>query len=74
MGSAGAQRCTECSKKVGLLPFTCRCGKVLCTIHRLASQHDCGFDYRTVGREKLALDNQLVVAPKVARIVSLPGK
>ncbi len=29
-------RCTQCSKKVGLTGFGCRCGGTFCSMHRLA--------------------------------------
>lgn len=61
-------RCNKCRKKVGLTGFKCKCGLLFCGQHRYAEAHDCGFDYKTSQREKLAAANPLVQAAKVERI------
>jgi curli biogenesis system outer membrane secretion channel CsgG len=61
-------RCNKCRKKVGLTGFKCKCGLLFCGQHRYAEAHDCGFDYKTTQREKLAAANPLVQAAKVERI------
>ncbi|KAI4963063.1 hypothetical protein ZWY2020_019780 [Hordeum vulgare] len=61
-------RCSACQRKVGLLGFACRCGATYCGAHRHADAHDCFFDYKATGREQIARQNPLVVAPKMARI------
>jgi predicted nucleic acid binding AN1-type Zn finger protein len=61
-------RCNQCRKKVGLTGFKCKCGLLFCGQHRYAEAHDCGFDYKTAQREKLAAANPLVQAAKVERI------
>jgi hypothetical protein len=61
-------RCNKCRKKVGLTGFKCKCGLLFCGQHRYAEAHDCGFDYKTTQREKLAAANPVVQAAKVERI------
>jgi cytoskeletal protein RodZ len=61
-------RCMKCRKKVGLTGFKCKCGLLFCGQHRYAEAHDCGFDYKTSQREKLAAANPVVQAAKVERI------
>lgn len=61
-------RCQKCRKKVGLTGFKCKCGLLFCGQHRYAEAHDCGFDYKTTQREKLAAANPVVQAAKVERI------
>jgi hypothetical protein len=63
-----ATRCNQCRKKVGLTGFKCKCGLLFCGQHRYAEAHDCGFDYKTTQREKLAAANPLVQAAKIERI------
>lgn len=58
-------RCFVCKKKVGLLGFECKCGRLLCTSHRQAEEHDCDFDYRAEGKKRLADANPLVAFSKV---------
>ncbi|XBI54348.1 hypothetical protein VPH35_036398 [Triticum aestivum] len=61
-------RCSACQKKVGLLGFACRCGATYCGAHRHTDAHTCFFDYKAAGREQIARQNPLVVAPKMTRI------
>ncbi|CAN6291560.1 unnamed protein product [Urochloa humidicola] len=65
---AAANRCTACRKKVGLLGFRCCCGETFCGAHRYAEKHACSFDYKRAGRERIAKNNPLVVADKIAKI------
>ncbi len=37
-------KCSICSKKIGLLAFTCDCGKKCCSIHRYPEAHYCSID------------------------------
>ncbi|KAF7061386.1 hypothetical protein CFC21_068084 [Triticum aestivum] len=60
-----ASRCAACRKKVGLLGFLCRCEGTFCSVHRYSDKHDCGFDYKTAGQERIAKHNPLVVADKM---------
>uniref|UniRef100_A0ACD5WB71 Uncharacterized protein n=1 Tax=Avena sativa TaxID=4498 RepID=A0ACD5WB71_AVESA len=62
---AAANRCVTCRKKVGLLGFRCRCEGTFCSVHRYSDKHDCGFDYKTAGREQIAKHNPVVVADKI---------
>ncbi|PAN44613.1 hypothetical protein PAHAL_9G057600 [Panicum hallii] len=63
-----ASRCAACRKKVGLLGFRCCCGETFCGAHRYAEKHACGFDYKGAGRERIAKNNPVVVADKIAKI------
>lgn len=61
-------RCAGCRKRVGLMGFQCRCGKLFCAEHRYSDRHDCSFDYRTAGREAIARENPVVRAAKIVKI------
>ena len=63
-------RCTagSCRKKLGLTGFTCKCGKSLCTLHRLPEDHACEFDHKAIGRLKIANGNPVIIASKIDRI------
>lgn len=46
--------CAEgCRKKLGLIPFNCKCGLSFCSLHRMASDHNCTFDWQEDGKLKL---------------------
>tara|TARA_Y100000590_G_C14979807_1_gene735804 strand:+ start:204 stop:440 length:237 start_codon:yes stop_codon:yes gene_type:complete len=51
-------RCPICNKKMGLLPFECKCGKFFCIKHKDPESHDCTFDFK--GKSKEKLEEQLV--------------
>ncbi|MFT5317564.1 MAG: hypothetical protein ACI8RA_000813 [Chlamydiales bacterium] len=68
------ERCyvSTCKKRITIVSrHECNgCNEVLgkvvayCSKHRLASDHDCSFDYRKAHQEKLRKENPLVVASK----------
>jgi len=62
------KRCGVCKKKLGLTGFECRCGIFYCGIHRYSDQHDCPFDYKTDGRNKIAAANPAVRGDKVTKL------
>ena len=61
-------RCTVCNKKLGLIPFTCKCDAnfKFCSKHRL--DHGCTFDYKKEQYEKLMKDNPKIIAPKIKTV------
>ncbi|KAM5585247.1 zinc finger A20 and AN1 domain-containing stress-associated protein 3 [Rosa sericea] len=69
-GTAGRQanRCMTCRRRVGLTGFKCRCGMTYCGTHRYPEQHECGFDFRSMGREQIAKANPVVKGEKLQKI------
>ncbi|CAN4104759.1 unnamed protein product [Withania somnifera] len=57
-----------CRRKVGLMPFRCRCGEVFCSEHRYSDRHDCTYDYKAAGREVIARENPVVKAAKILKV------
>ena len=57
-----------CGKKLGLIPFKCRCEKEFCGIHRMPEKHSCSFDYKTLGRLFLEENNKKISFEKVIKI------
>ncbi|CAN6979520.1 hypothetical protein Bca4012_002831 [Brassica carinata] len=62
------KRCLTCRRRVGITGFRCRCGFVFCGTHRYAEQHECTFDFKRVGKEKIAKANPIVKAEKLESI------
>tara|TARA_Y100001970_G_scaffold294332_2_gene450857 strand:+ start:3698 stop:4057 length:360 start_codon:yes stop_codon:yes gene_type:complete len=62
------RKCNVCKKKLGLIPFKCKCEKMFCSLHRYAEDHQCPYDYKTEGINKIIKDNPKVVAEKIIRI------
>jgi len=63
-----SNKCSKCTKKVGVLGWKCKCGSTYCKNHRLPEDHDCEFDFKQEGIAKLAKQNPLVVASKLEKI------
>nr|GEV79593.1 ribonuclease H-like domain-containing protein [Tanacetum cinerariifolium] len=58
-------RCHVCSKRVGLVPFLCRCGESFCGLHRMPEKHACKFDFKAAGRVVIEKQNPICVADKL---------
>ena len=54
-----------CNKKLGLLGFECKCGKMYCSAHLLAELHNCTHNYKEEQCEKLGKRLIKVVNQKV---------
>lgn len=62
-------RCFECRKKVGLVGgFECKCGYVFCSSHRMPDEHNCAYDFKAEGKQRLAEENQEVRAARIEKI------
>ncbi|XP_010510759.1 PREDICTED: zinc finger A20 and AN1 domain-containing stress-associated protein 3 [Camelina sativa] len=62
------KRCLTCRRRVGITGFRCRCGFVFCGTHRYAEQHECSFDFKRMGKDKIAKANPIVKADKLEKI------
>ena len=60
-------RCEKCRKKT-IIEFTCRCEKKFCSRCRYPDEHDCTFDYKAYAKEKLKINNPLVINNKIDKI------
>lgn len=58
-------RCDSCNKRVGLTGFWCRCGNVFCGKHRHPEEHECGVDFKAIGREALLQQNPVCKGDKL---------
>ncbi|KAG7572726.1 Zinc finger AN1-type [Arabidopsis suecica] len=70
-GAASSQdpkRCLTCRRRVGITGFRCRCGFVFCGTHRYAEKHECSFDFKRIGKDKIAKANPIVKADKLEKI------
>jgi len=67
-GPVQPNRCGTCRKRTGLTGFKCRCGITFCGIHRYPEKHECGFDFKAVGKEEIAKANPVIKADKLRRI------
>jgi hypothetical protein len=60
-------RCFACKKRLGLIPFTCKCGVLTCIQHKWPDHH-CTYDFHAEAVERLTKDNPPVIAEKITRI------
>lgn len=66
-------KCANCSIKVGLFGFSCRCAQVFCSACRfpkteVPTGHDCGFDFSQLGKDTIAKHNPKLVSAKLETI------
>jgi AN1-type zinc finger protein 5/6 len=57
-------KCIVCNKKVGLLPYICKCGNTTCAFHRWPN-HECCFDYRQAHKDLLQQQNPKIAPSKI---------
>mgnify|MGYP001183821910 CR=1 FL=1 len=50
-------KCQFCKKKLGMISFTCKCGKCFCQAHLNPHSHNCTFDYVNEKKCKLIKEN-----------------
>ncbi|GFU39117.1 zinc finger A20 and AN1 domain-containing stress-associated protein 9 [Nephila pilipes] len=62
------RKCFVCNKKLGLTAITCRCGGLFCSVHRYDKEHDCSFDYKSMGAEEIRKNNPLIIAEKIPKL------
>lgn len=58
-------RCYICKKKLGLLPFRCKCEKDFCALHRAPEDHECTFDFKSDARIVLEKNNPVCESNKL---------
>lgn len=46
-------RCEQCKKKLGVMEYKCKCGKIFCISHLHAEEHNCTYDYKGEGQTQL---------------------
>lgn len=63
-------RCSspDCKKKLGLMPFSCKCGLSFCMKHRLPDSHSCTYDFKSEAQDRLRRDNPQIVSDKIIKI------
>ncbi len=46
-------RCEQCKKKLGVMEYKCKCGRVFCITHLHAEEHKCTYDYKQEGQQNI---------------------
>lgn len=64
------KRCSleGCNKKLRLTDMACRCGKKFCGNHRVWSDHNCTYDYKSSERKELEKNNEKIVGEKLNKM------
>ena len=61
-------RCHFCKKKLPLIHYDCKCGHKFCQKHLNPHSHNCNFDYKEMGQNKIRKENPKIVAEKIIKI------
>jgi predicted nucleic acid binding AN1-type Zn finger protein len=59
------KRCLKCNKKLGLLPFNCKCGNLFCSACRHPEAHECKYDFRAQAKEQILKENPVIKFNKI---------
>ncbi len=62
-------KCDKCKKKIGLIIFDCKCNGKFCSLHKYCESHDCSYDFKLEGINKLTKDNPKIIPNKIILIV-----
>ena len=62
------KKCWQCKIKVGHLGYPCKCGYTYCGKHRYYDTHECTYDYKTEGKQKIVKANPTVAADKLQKL------
>ena len=63
-------RCQVCKKKLGMMPFTCKCEQLLCISHLPPHEHICTYDFKKEGKILIQkqMDSERIRATSFERI------
>lgn len=50
-------KCNFCNSKLGIISYTCKCGKVFCSKHLNPHSHNCTYDYKNEKKLQLERNN-----------------
>ena len=50
-------KCNFCNSKLGIISYTCKCGKVFCSKHLNPHSHNCVYDYKNEKKIQLKKNN-----------------
>jgi hypothetical protein len=62
-------RCDSCKKKLGIMEYVCKCGKVFCITHLQPEHHLCTYDYKT--EKQAELKKQLEIGPLSTKVTPI---
>jgi len=62
------KKCQNCKKRLGLIPFECKCKNQFCIKCRYPDKHNCNFDWVLYGKEKILKENPLITVNKINKI------
>lgn len=58
----------DCTKKIKLTDWACKCGNTYCSKHRYAQDHNCKFDYKNEFNKDKIIENMKCVSKKIKTI------
>jgi hypothetical protein len=58
-------KCVVCNKKLGLIPFKCKCEESFCSMHRAPEDHKCTYDFKREAKEWLEKNNKACITSKL---------
>ena len=59
---------SNCTKRIKLSDYACKCGNIYCKVHKLPENHECKYDYREIGLKDKKIEQLKCVSNKVQKI------
>jgi hypothetical protein len=61
-------KCKICKKKIKPIIFYCKCKNMYCLSHLQPELHNCTYDFKKEGKEKLKEENPKIINKKIIKI------
>lgn len=58
----------NCTKKIKLTDFACKCEKYYCKYHKDPLNHNCSYDYKETNKKQKKIDDLICKAVKVQKL------
>jgi len=58
----------DCSRKLKLTDFACKCKKIFCKLHKLPEEHNCEYDYKETNNKINKIKEMKCISKKINKI------
>lgn len=59
---------SDCTKRIKITDFACKCKKIYCKIHKFPENHDCKYDYREIGLKMKKIEDMKCDSNKIQKL------
>ena len=59
---------SNCTKKIKLTDFACKCEKYFCNFHKYPLNHNCSYDYKENNNKQKKIDDLMCKSVKIQKL------